>query len=63
MDGWECGGLMGGYMGTNIFEMLMQSSVTSSTQTMQIKYKIRLKNDKEVGETSQVSDSAGINDQ
>ena len=37
MDGWEGGGLMGGYMGTNIFEMLMQSSVTSSTQTMQIR--------------------------
>ena len=25
MDGWEGGGLMGGYMGTDIFEMLMQS--------------------------------------
>ena len=37
MDGWEGGVLMGGYMGTDIFEMLMQSSVTSSTQTMQIK--------------------------
>ena len=37
VDGWEGGGLMGGYMGTNIFEMLMQSSVTSSTQTMQIR--------------------------